>query len=108
MSSAIANALHHSPPLSATFSHQQILQVANGTSVDIAKWVCEAAAERGVAVRRDALDVFADAVSRLSDAEVELDPVEELMIALRRAGVISPYQRGLLQVSYLRQLRRVQ
>jgi hypothetical protein len=46
--------------------------------------------------------VFAKAVSRLSDGVVELDPVEETLVALSRAGVISGYQRGLLHVRYLR------
>jgi hypothetical protein len=33
---------------------------------------------------------------------VDLDPVEELLLALGRAGVITSFQRGLLQVHYLR------
>jgi hypothetical protein len=90
------------------FSDEQIQQVVHGTSDDIAKWIRETAAERLVTVRHDALDVFAEAVSRLSDAEIDLDQVEELLVALRRAQVISPYQRGLLQVSYLRQLHCLQ
>jgi hypothetical protein len=42
------------------------------------------------------------AVSRLSGGVVDLDPVEELLVALGRAGEISSFQRGLLQVHYLR------
>jgi hypothetical protein len=42
------------------------------------------------------------AVSRLSDGVVDLDHVEELLVELGRAGVFSSYQRGLLQVHYLR------
>ena len=45
---------------------------------------------------------FVKAVSRLSDGVVELDPVEELLVALGRAGILTSYQRGLLQVHYLR------
>jgi hypothetical protein len=45
---------------------------------------------------------FIKAVSRLSDGIVDLDPAEELLVALGRAGVISALQRGLLQVHYLR------
>jgi hypothetical protein len=41
-------------------------------------------------------------VSRLSDGVVDLDPVEESLVELDRAGVINGYQRGLLQVQYLR------
>jgi hypothetical protein len=47
-------------------------------------------------------DKFVKAVSRLSDGVVELDPVEELLVALGRAGVITSFQRGLLQIHYLR------
>jgi len=45
---------------------------------------------------------FVKALSRLSDGVVELDPVEELLVALGRAGILTSYQRGLLQVHYLR------
>jgi hypothetical protein len=45
---------------------------------------------------------FVKAVSRLSDGVVDLDPVEELLVALGRAGVLTSFQRGLLQVHYLR------
>jgi len=47
-------------------------------------------------------DKFVKAVSRLSGGVVDLDPVEELLVALGRAGVITSYQRDLLQVHYLR------
>jgi hypothetical protein len=53
-------------------------------------------------VRRRPKDEFVKAVSRLSDGVVDLDPVEELLVALGIAGVISSFQRGLLQVHYLR------
>jgi hypothetical protein len=45
---------------------------------------------------------FAKAVSRLSDAEANLDQIEELLVALRRSHIITPFQRGLLQINYLR------
>jgi hypothetical protein len=47
-------------------------------------------------------DKFVRGVSRLSDGVVDLDPVEELLVALGRAGVITSFQRGLFQVQYLR------
>jgi hypothetical protein len=84
------------------FSDQQIEQVTAGPSVCIAKWVRSTASERGISFRRMPADRFARAASRLSDAEADLDQVEELLVALRRAGVISTFQRGLLQVHYLR------
>jgi hypothetical protein len=84
------------------FSDQQIELVTKGPSVCIAKWVRSTAGERGISFRRMPADRFARAASRLSDAETDLDQVEELLVALRRAGVISTFQRGLLQVHYLR------
>jgi hypothetical protein len=84
------------------FSDQQIREVASRSSGDIANWVQTAARERGVSVRRLPNQRFVKAVSRLSDGVVDLDPVEELLVALARAGVISSFQRGFLQVHYLR------
>jgi hypothetical protein len=68
----------------------------------IARWARHAARDRGIRLRPRPNDKFVKAVSLLSDGVVDLDPVEELLVALGRAGVISSYQRGLLQVQYLR------
>lgn len=84
------------------FSDQQIRQVANSNSRAIACWARQVARERGVQFRPGPNHGFVKAVSRLSDGVVDLDPVEELLVALGRAGVISSYQRGLLQLHYLR------
>jgi hypothetical protein len=84
------------------FSDQQIEQIAKGASVGIANWVRRMAEERGISPRRRPSDQFARAASRLSNAVTDLDPIEELLVALRRAQVITPFQRGLLQVHYLR------
>jgi len=88
--------------ITSTFSDQEIQQIANGTSTDIAKWVQATARERNICVRPMTSDRFARAVSRLSDAETDLDQVEELLVALGRSRIITPFQRGLLQVKYLR------
>src|SRR5580698_9030461 len=90
------------PSKSAAFSDQEIQQVALLDSQGIAEWTRSTAEERGVSVRRLPNHKFVRAVSRLSDGVVDLDPIEELLVALGRAGVISSYQRGLLQVHYLR------
>jgi hypothetical protein len=84
------------------FSDQQIRQIATGDSPTIAQWTLSTAQERGICVRHRPSDKFVKAVSRLSDGVVDLDPVEELLVALGRAGIISSFQRGLLQVRYLR------
>jgi hypothetical protein len=82
------------------FSDQQIRYIADGRSTRIAEWVQSTARQRGICRMHNYR--FVKAVSRLSDGVVDLDPVEELLVALGKAGVISSYQRGLLQVHYLR------
>lgn len=84
------------------FSDDQILGIVQGGRSSIADWVSDAASQHGVTLRSNAIDTFARAVSRLSDGVVDLDPVEETLVAMSRAGVINAYQRGLLQVRYLR------
>jgi hypothetical protein len=84
------------------FSDQHIRQVANNDAASIAQWTFTIAQERGIRVRPRPNEQFFKAVSRLSDGVVDLDPVEELLVALGRAGVISAFQRGLLQIHYLR------
>lgn len=87
------------------FSDNEIKQIVSGTSLDIAKWVRATAVERNISrglISRQLTQRFARAVSRLSDSEVDLDPVEELLVAMSKSGVITPFQRGLLQVHYLR------
>lgn len=90
------------PSKTSRFSDQQIEQVAHRDRNAIAEWARATAEQRGVSVRRLPNDKFVRAVSLLSDGVVDLDPVEELLVALGRAGVISSYQRGILQVHYLR------
>ncbi len=84
------------------FSDDQILRIAQSGKSVIAEWVSSAAQQQGVVVRQRPTDTFARAVSRLSDGVVDLDPVEESLVELDRAGVINAYQRGLLQIQYLR------
>ena len=84
------------------FSDLQIRQVANGDSASIAQWATSVAKDRGIRVRPRPNHEFIKAVSRLSDGVVELDPIEDLLVELGRVGVISAFQRGLLQVHYLR------
>lgn len=88
------------------FSDQEISEIAGGDSNRIAEWVQETAKERNVFVRQMTSDTFARAVSRLSDANTDLDHIEQLLIVLNRSRIITPSQRNLLQVRYLRSYRR--
>jgi hypothetical protein len=69
----------------------------------VAEWVRATARDRGIRFASHPVDVFADAVSRLSDADVRLDPIEQLLLALERAGVVGGRQGVLLHAAYLRQ-----
>jgi hypothetical protein len=89
----------HTTPM---FSDQEIRKIANQTSLGIANWVRATAKERNISILQTPSDRFARAASRLSDAEADLDQVERLLVALGRSRVITPFQRGLLQVHYLR------
>jgi len=84
------------------FSDAQISGVAQAGKSYIAEWVREAASKQGITLRERPIDTFARAVSRLSDGVFDLDPVEETLVAMSRAGVITAHQRGLLQIRYLR------
>lgn len=84
------------------FSDQQIREIATNDAASIAQWTFATAKERGICFCPGPNEQFIKAVSRLSDGVVDLDPVEELLVALGRAGVLSTFQSGLLQVNYLR------
>jgi hypothetical protein len=100
--SASAGVTVHTSLRRPQFSDQEIYNIANRSSHDIADWTRSTARQRGISVRRLPNDKFVKAVSRLSDGVVDLDPVEELLVALGRAGVITSFQRGILQIHYLR------
>lgn len=89
-------------PSTPRFSDAEIETVSQGGPVQIADWARSAVGEWKISRRVRMSDTFARAVSRLSDAEVTLDSVEESLIALRRAGAITSFQRGRLQARYLR------
>jgi hypothetical protein len=50
-------------------------------------------------------DLFAHHVTRLSGDDVMLDDVEQMVIALRRAGLLSRVQAVHLQARYLRETK---
>jgi hypothetical protein len=87
--------------LHPAFSDEDIRAIVEGGSPEIAAWARSTASERGITVTLGVLDDFVKAVTRLSDG-AELDPVEELLVALSKAGLITSHQRGLLQLHYLR------
>ena len=63
--------------------------------------VRDLATENGVRYRRSGLDDWAEGVSRLAGDDVSLDRTEELIVALRQAGVITGAERTALHAQYL-------
>ena len=72
---------------------------------DIAAWVRATARHHSITFKAGPVDAFADAVSRLSDAGVLLDFVEQELLAIERAGLVTGRQGVLLHAAYLRQKR---
>jgi hypothetical protein len=50
------------------------------------------------------LDRWANKVTSLAGDDVQLDDVEELLIALKRAGVLTSDQMTQFQIAYLREI----
>jgi hypothetical protein len=61
------------------------------------------AAQHDITYNKTQLDDLADTYSRLSDAEVELDETELLLLELDRAGILTGKDNGLLHLQYLRE-----
>jgi len=57
----------------------------------------------GVSAVPEPIDQFANAISRLSDAEITLDPVERLLLGLARKQIVTDTERFALHATYLRQ-----
>ena len=72
----------------------------------IALTITTLARTHGITGERQPIDDFADAVSRLSDTEVTLDPIERLLVNLRRAGVMDEHECFALHVAYLQERSR--
>ena len=70
-----------------------------------AAWIRDAARRRDISASETAVDTFAAAVSRLSDAGVRLDHTEQLLVALERTGIVDEKQGFALHASYLRPRR---
>lgn len=81
------------------------LDEAMAGTTKASSWIRDTARRHGVTFTQAPVDTFATAVSRLSDAGVQLDEIEQLLLALARAGVVNDTQRFALHAAYLRQSR---
>jgi hypothetical protein len=70
---------------------------------NVAAAVMTLARVHGITDAPAVIDGFANAVSRLSDADVELDYIERLLLALARAGIVDDRERFALHAVYLHQ-----
>jgi len=70
-----------------------------------AEYIRTLAKQHGVSAESTSLDAFAANVSRLSDAEVPGDGVADLVVALKRAGVLDGSQATSLYGDHLAQTR---
>lgn len=73
---------------------------------NIAAFVIELAKLNNVTYTKTSNDVLADTITNLADDDVKLDPIELLLIALERAGVIASNNVVPLHVNYLREKLR--
>ncbi|WP_417536766.1 hypothetical protein [Methylophaga sp.] len=72
----------------------------------VARYVAELARYYKVSYCYNAMDQWADDVTRLAGDEVMHDTVEDLLIALKRAGKITKQEVAMLSVNYLREQKQ--
>ncbi|MFK8256959.1 hypothetical protein ACFL9S_04145 [Erwinia sp. AnSW2-5] len=73
---------------------------------DVARYVLELARYHNVSYSYNAMDQWANAVTRLAGDEVKHDGIEDLLVALKRAGKISKKDVAVLAVNYLRERKK--
>ncbi|MFV0447236.1 MAG: hypothetical protein ACK5MF_02025 [Vibrio sp.] len=72
----------------------------------VARYVAELARYYNVSYCYNAMDQWADAVTRLAGDEVVHNTVEDLLVALKRAGKITKQEVAMLSVNYLREQKQ--
>lgn len=79
---------------------------SNHPKTEIASYVSALAQRHNVTYFSNAMDQWADTVTRLAGDEVNPDSTENLIIALKRAGKISKKDVAILTVNHLREVRQ--
>ncbi|MDF1894352.1 hypothetical protein [Rahnella contaminans] len=72
----------------------------------VARYITELARYYNISYCYNAMDQWADAVTRLAGDEVVHDTVEDLLVALKRAGKITKQEVARLSVNYLREQKQ--
>ena len=65
------------------------MKTLNIPKTNVAEYIAEIAKENGVKYVRGPLDDLADVITYLSDDDVTVDDTADLVVALKRAGIIS-------------------
>jgi len=78
-------------------------QIDQMPTKNIQDFVIELAKHHNVSYIYNSMDQFADSVTSLAGDDVKHDHVEDLLVALKRAGKLSMQQVARLSVSYLRE-----
>lgn len=73
---------------------------------EVARYVAELADYYKISYCYNTMDQWADAVTRLAGDEVVNDTVEDLLVALKRAGKITKQEVAILSVNYLREQKQ--
>ena len=73
------------------------------TTVSVASYVQQLANDNNVTANRDGMSRVAVAITALADDSVELDNVEQLLVNLKKKGVLSKSEILQLQRRYLRE-----
>ena len=85
-------------PHTASFAELDVNRVG-----DAAAAISTMAWTHGITAAPAPIDAFADAAARLSDAEVNFDHIERLLLGLARANLVTDEQRFALHAAYLHQ-----
>lgn len=76
-------------------------------TTDVAQFVRDLAQQFKVSYTHTSSDQWAETVTRLADDEVRSGPVQDLLVALKRAGKLSTDDMAALLVNYLRERKQV-
>ncbi|EQC2932889.1 hypothetical protein ACY3VG_002208 [Salmonella bongori] len=77
------------------------------THVSVASYIRQLAEAKNVTANRDGMSRMAVTITALADDSVELDSVEQLLVNLKRKGILSKTEMLQLQGHYLHEQRRL-
>ncbi|KLQ01983.1 hypothetical protein ABF75_13430 [Enterobacter hormaechei subsp. xiangfangensis] len=74
----------------------------------VASYIYQLAKEHNVTATRDTISSIVATINTLSDKDIELDDVEQLLVNLKRKGVLTKAEILHLQRCYFREQRKLQ